>query len=512
MLGALLNLEAVAAHARESGVDYTVDCAGYKGAFAIDDAYCAGRIIRLAGGERTDAAIAARARSPSASRTGSTGSTRAPMARPGWRRTSPSAPRRACSTWCRASAGWSARRQKSSRSRVPAPAPVDAGAAEPAVAGASLGLSRENLAAERRQRHAGRQELPRVAERRRRRQLLDQRHELGQPLPRPGVARGRPPPRAPGSPRRARRAASARPAAARAAAARCARGRCGRRATPRAGAAAPGRGGEAPAARGRASSARPVGSGARNASHASRASARVCSDTDRRAGQSASSPSGGKGPRSVVRLDQLEPRVAGERQRLQQLQLVVEVGLEPEDDVGTALERTARRAGRAARATPAASAPSPSRTRSGTAPAPLAAPPAARPAPGPRAGRPATRAPRRRARSGAACCRRSRRWSRAAAARACGSRPPRARKAAPQVQWSSESQAHPTTRSSSSRTRRRLAIRSSISSSFCATRVRTASCARPPRVSRACSAISSSVKPSRCASLTAFTNRTVSSS
>ena len=59
VLGALLNLEAVSAHARESGVDYTVDCAGYKGAFAIDDAYCAGRIIRLAGGEPTDAAIAA---------------------------------------------------------------------------------------------------------------------------------------------------------------------------------------------------------------------------------------------------------------------------------------------------------------------------------------------------------------------------------------------------------------------------------------------------------------------
>ena len=59
VLGSLLNLEAVAAHARERGVDYTVDCAGYKGAFAIDDAYCAGRIILLAGGERTDAAIAA---------------------------------------------------------------------------------------------------------------------------------------------------------------------------------------------------------------------------------------------------------------------------------------------------------------------------------------------------------------------------------------------------------------------------------------------------------------------
>jgi 2-phosphosulfolactate phosphatase len=57
VLAALLNLDAVSAHARESGVDYTVDCAGYKGAFAIDDAYCAGRIVRLAGGERTDAAV-----------------------------------------------------------------------------------------------------------------------------------------------------------------------------------------------------------------------------------------------------------------------------------------------------------------------------------------------------------------------------------------------------------------------------------------------------------------------
>jgi 2-phosphosulfolactate phosphatase len=57
VLGALLNLDAVSAHARRSGVDYTVDCAGYKGAFAIDDAYCAGRIVRLAGGEPTDAAV-----------------------------------------------------------------------------------------------------------------------------------------------------------------------------------------------------------------------------------------------------------------------------------------------------------------------------------------------------------------------------------------------------------------------------------------------------------------------
>ena len=59
VLGALLNLEAVAGYARDSGADVSVFCAGYKGAFAIDDAYCAGRIVRLAGGDRTDAAIAA---------------------------------------------------------------------------------------------------------------------------------------------------------------------------------------------------------------------------------------------------------------------------------------------------------------------------------------------------------------------------------------------------------------------------------------------------------------------
>lgn len=60
VLGSLLNLEAVASHARDSGAEAVVVlCAGYKGAFAIDDAYCAGRIVRLVGGERTDAAIAA---------------------------------------------------------------------------------------------------------------------------------------------------------------------------------------------------------------------------------------------------------------------------------------------------------------------------------------------------------------------------------------------------------------------------------------------------------------------
>jgi 2-phosphosulfolactate phosphatase len=59
VLGSLLNVDAVSSYARERGEDVAVLCAGYKGAFAIDDAYCAGRIVRLVGGERTDAAIAA---------------------------------------------------------------------------------------------------------------------------------------------------------------------------------------------------------------------------------------------------------------------------------------------------------------------------------------------------------------------------------------------------------------------------------------------------------------------
>jgi 2-phosphosulfolactate phosphatase len=56
VLGALLNLEAVAARAR--GSDTIVLCAGYKGVFAIDDAYCAGRIAQLLEAERTDSAVA----------------------------------------------------------------------------------------------------------------------------------------------------------------------------------------------------------------------------------------------------------------------------------------------------------------------------------------------------------------------------------------------------------------------------------------------------------------------
>jgi 2-phosphosulfolactate phosphatase len=56
VLGALLNLEAVAARAR--GSDTIILCAGYKGVFAIDDAYCAGRIAQLLEAERTDSAVA----------------------------------------------------------------------------------------------------------------------------------------------------------------------------------------------------------------------------------------------------------------------------------------------------------------------------------------------------------------------------------------------------------------------------------------------------------------------
>ncbi len=59
LIGSLLNLEAVARAAAERGEDVAVICAGYKGAFALDDAYCAGRIVKLLGGRPTDAAVAA---------------------------------------------------------------------------------------------------------------------------------------------------------------------------------------------------------------------------------------------------------------------------------------------------------------------------------------------------------------------------------------------------------------------------------------------------------------------
>jgi 2-phosphosulfolactate phosphatase len=59
LLASLLNLEAVAREVFERGEDATIVCAGFQGGFALDDAYCAGRIVTLVGGEPTDAAIAA---------------------------------------------------------------------------------------------------------------------------------------------------------------------------------------------------------------------------------------------------------------------------------------------------------------------------------------------------------------------------------------------------------------------------------------------------------------------
>jgi 2-phosphosulfolactate phosphatase len=59
LIGSLLNLDAVATAAAARGEDVAVICAGYKGAFAFDDAYCAGRIVQRLAGDRSDAAVAA---------------------------------------------------------------------------------------------------------------------------------------------------------------------------------------------------------------------------------------------------------------------------------------------------------------------------------------------------------------------------------------------------------------------------------------------------------------------
>src|SRR2546423_847487 len=58
-VGSLLNVDAVAAAARESGEDVAVLCAGVLGELALDDAYCAGRIAEALGGEPEDSARAA---------------------------------------------------------------------------------------------------------------------------------------------------------------------------------------------------------------------------------------------------------------------------------------------------------------------------------------------------------------------------------------------------------------------------------------------------------------------
>lgn len=59
LLGSLVNLSAVVDRARASGEDVAILCSGFKGAFALDDAYCAGRYVQAFAAERSDAAIAA---------------------------------------------------------------------------------------------------------------------------------------------------------------------------------------------------------------------------------------------------------------------------------------------------------------------------------------------------------------------------------------------------------------------------------------------------------------------
>ncbi|HET8811752.1 MAG TPA: 2-phosphosulfolactate phosphatase [Gaiella sp.] len=59
LIASLLNLGAVTEAAAAHGEDVAVFCAGVKGAFALDDAYVAGRVAEGIGGERSDAAEAA---------------------------------------------------------------------------------------------------------------------------------------------------------------------------------------------------------------------------------------------------------------------------------------------------------------------------------------------------------------------------------------------------------------------------------------------------------------------
>jgi 2-phosphosulfolactate phosphatase len=61
LVASLLNLDAAVAAAARAGdrADVVVLCAGVEGAFAIDDAYVAGRIVAALGGRPDDAALAA---------------------------------------------------------------------------------------------------------------------------------------------------------------------------------------------------------------------------------------------------------------------------------------------------------------------------------------------------------------------------------------------------------------------------------------------------------------------
>jgi len=176
-------------------------------------------------------------------------------------------------------------------------------------------------------------------------------------------------------------------------------------------------------------------------------------------------------PRDPSRLDQLERRIAGQVQRLQELQLVVEVVLEPEHHARVRFQRLLEE---------------PVAPLERLQQRPLRSPAAVAQEPRPHCPqlgrwhvrhRPLVEHVLPREHRAAKRCL-PQRVAGALAVRHVEELPeprvaPAAREdAAPQVQWSSESQAHPTTRASSSRTRRRLAIRSSISSSFWATRVR----------------------------------------
>jgi 2-phosphosulfolactate phosphatase len=59
LVACLLNLDAVVAAVRSAGEDVAILCAGVEGAFAIDDAYVAGRIAGALGGTPGDSAVAA---------------------------------------------------------------------------------------------------------------------------------------------------------------------------------------------------------------------------------------------------------------------------------------------------------------------------------------------------------------------------------------------------------------------------------------------------------------------
>ena len=116
LVASLLNLDAVVAAARASGADdVAVLCAGVEGAFAIDDAYVAGRIAQALGGEPDDAAVAAvrLAGAFATAEEGIGGGISADEHPPtsASTRTSRAARARACSTSCRASSRAGRRRR-----------------------------------------------------------------------------------------------------------------------------------------------------------------------------------------------------------------------------------------------------------------------------------------------------------------------------------------------------------------------------------------------------------------